>query len=60
MPRYHDLSAPLVPTPEGLPELLTVRVDHASHADGAAAIESMLGVGPELLRDGEGWAVETI
>ncbi|MBU6337713.1 MAG: cyclase family protein [Acidobacteria bacterium] len=60
MPRYYDLSAPLVPTPEGLPELLAVRVDPSSHADGAEAIESMLGVGPELLRDGEGWAVETI
>ena len=54
MPRYHDLSAPLVPTPEGLPELLSVKVERSSHADGAEAIETMLGVGPELLRDGEG------
>jgi kynurenine formamidase len=60
MPRYVDLSAPLVPTPEGLPELLAVRVEKADHAVGAKGISDMLGVGPELLRDGEGWAVESI
>jgi kynurenine formamidase len=28
------------------------------HADGAAQVEAMLHVPPDLLRDGEGWAVE--
>jgi len=60
MPRYIDLSAPLVPTPEGMPEPLAVRVEKADHAAGAKGISDLIGVGPELLRDGEGWAVETI
>ena len=60
MPRFVDLSAPIAPTPEGLPELLRVGVEYAGHADGARAIQAMFGVGPELLRDGEGWAVETL
>ena len=60
MPTYIDLSAPLVPTPEGLPPLLAVEVEASGHAEGAEAISSLLGVGPELLRDGEGWAVERI
>lgn len=60
MPRYIDLSAPLVPTPEGLPPLLAVEVEASSHGEGAEAISTLLGVGPELLRDGEGWAVERI
>lgn len=58
--RYVDLSAPLSSSPEGTPELLAVKVEASSHAEGADAIATMLGVGPELLRDGEGWAVETI
>lgn len=60
MPTYVDLSAPLVPTPEGLPELLSVKVGKSGHAEGAEAISTMLGVDRSLLRDGEGWAVDTI
>jgi len=60
VPTYVDLSAPLVPTPEGLPDLLAVRVEKSGHGEGAEAISTMLGVDRELLRDGEGWAVETI
>jgi kynurenine formamidase len=59
MPRFVDLSAPIAPSPPELPELLRTDIDYEDHARGAAVIESMLGVGPELLRDGEGWAVET-
>ena len=58
--RYVDLSAPLAPTPEGTPDLLAVKVEASSHQEGAEAVNSMLGVGPQLLRDGEGWAVESI
>ena len=54
-----DLSAPIRPDPEGHPELLRTEISYSDHAAGAAAIEALFGVGPELLRDGEGWAVDT-
>src|SRR6478609_7697775 len=59
VPRFVDLSAPIVQSPEGLPDLLRTDIDFAGHAAGAQTIETMFGVAPELLRDGEGWAVET-
>src|SRR4051794_7782624 len=57
--RFVDLSAPIVPSPSEMPERLRTEIDFSDHAAGAAAIHAMFGVGPELLRDGEGWAVET-
>ena len=59
MPRFVDLSAPIVPSPAELPDILRTDVEFSDHAEGAKTIETMLGVGPELLRDREGWAVET-
>src|SRR3954453_15256959 len=65
MPRFIDLSAPITPSPAGLPDILRTDVEFSDHAEGARTIETMLGVGPELLRggerlgDGEGGAVET-
>jgi kynurenine formamidase len=59
VPRFVDLSAPIASSPPELPEPLRTDISYADHAAGAAQIEAMLGVGPELLRDGEGWAVET-
>ena len=59
MPRFVDLSAPIEPSASELPDLLRTDIEYEDHAAGAATIETMLGVGPELLRDGEGWAVET-
>jgi kynurenine formamidase len=59
MPRFVDLSAPIAPSPPELPDILRTDVEFSDHAEGAKTIEAMLGVGPELLRDGEGWAVET-
>jgi kynurenine formamidase len=56
--RIIDLSVPITPSPEGVPELLRTEISFADHAAGAADIEAMFGVGRELLRDGEGWAVE--
>lgn len=53
-----DLSAPIVNSPEGTPEALKTAVEFSDHAEGAALIEQMFGIGPELLRDGEGWAVD--
>ena len=35
-------------------------IDYHDHAAGAAQVEAMLGVPRELLRNGEGWAVEDI
>ena len=57
--RFVDLSAPIVASPAELPELLRTDVEFSDHAEGAATIQAMFGVGPELLRDGEGWAVDT-
>jgi kynurenine formamidase len=59
MPRFVDLSAPIAPSPPELPEVLRTDIVYEHHAAGAAQIGAMFGVGPELLRDGEGWAVET-
>jgi kynurenine formamidase len=60
MPRFIDLSAPIAQAPAELPDLLRTDIDYADHAQGAQAIEAMLGVPSRLLRDGEGWAVETL
>jgi kynurenine formamidase len=57
--RFVDLSAPIAADPPELPELLRTEIDFADHRRGAQDIERMFGVSPELLRDGEGWAVET-
>jgi kynurenine formamidase len=57
--RFVDLSAPIVASPAEAPDLLRTEIDFADHARGARDIEAMLGVTPDLLRDGEGWAVET-
>jgi len=57
--RIVDLSVPIVASPESTPELLRTEIQFAGHAVGAAQIQEMFGVGPELLRDGEGWALET-
>jgi kynurenine formamidase len=57
--RFVDLSAPITPSPSELPELLRTDIEFSRHAEGAATIQAMFGIGPELLRDGEGWAVDT-
>jgi kynurenine formamidase len=54
-----DLSAPIAPDPPELPEILRTDVEYEDHAAGAATIQTLFGVGAELLRDGEGWATET-
>ncbi len=57
--RIIDLSAPIDPTPASWPDLLRTEIEFADHAAGAAQIDAMFGVGPELLARGEGWALET-
>jgi kynurenine formamidase len=54
-----DLSAPIAASPAELPEPLRTEIEFQDHAAGAGEIERLLGVGPELLRDREGWATET-
>ena len=53
-----DLSASIQPSPPELPEPLRTDIVYADHARGARDVESLFGVPPELLREGEGWAVE--
>jgi kynurenine formamidase len=59
MTTFIDLSARIVSDPAELPDLLRTEIEYSDHEQGAAAIAEMFGVGPELLRQGEGWAVET-
>jgi kynurenine formamidase len=58
--RIVDLSAPIVTSPEGTPSFQRNDIDYYDHRDGAASIEEMYGVPARLLRDGEGWARETV
>jgi kynurenine formamidase len=58
--RFVDLSAPIVSSPPDTIDLVRVEVDLQDHEQGAGVIESFLGVGRELLRDGEGWANDEI
>jgi kynurenine formamidase len=57
---FVDLSAPIAPSPPDAPPLMRVEIEYADHAAGAEAIEALLGVPSRLLRNGEGWAVDTI
>ena len=55
-----DLSAMIEPSPEGVPEFLRTDIVYHSHAEGAVGVEAILKVPASLLRNGEGWATETI
>jgi len=52
-----DLSVPLQPRGDER-DFVRIEIDYADHASGAATIHQLFGVTPELLRDGEGWAVD--
>src|SRR3954453_14556938 len=58
MQRIVALPAPIVPSPPETPEALRTEIEFRDHAQGAQDIEAMLGVTPDLLRGGEGWAGE--
>jgi len=58
--RIIDLSTTIAPSPEGTPEFQRTGVEYLDHAGGAAEVQALFGVPPELLRDGEGWTRETI
>jgi kynurenine formamidase len=57
--RLVDLSAPIEASPAELPEVLRTDIEYAAHDQGAQQVEAMFGLPSDLLRDGEGWAVET-
>ncbi len=57
--RLVDLSARIEASPAELPEALRTDIEYVAHDAGAQQVEAMLGVPSDLLRDGEGWAVET-
>ena len=54
-----DLSAPITQGPPDQLDALRVDVTYEGHAAGAELIKQLFEVGPELLRDGEGWSNET-
>ena len=54
-----DLSAPIRNDPPELPDVLRTEIELSGHDEGAELIQTMFGVGSELLRDGEGWANDT-
>jgi kynurenine formamidase len=55
-----DLSAPIENSSQELPEPFRTEIEFSGHAAGAQMCEQMLGVTPDLLRDGEAWATEEI
>jgi kynurenine formamidase len=58
--RFVDLTAAITQSPPETPGGLRTDIDFHDHAHGAAQIEGLLGVPARLLRDGEGWATETV
>jgi kynurenine formamidase len=55
-----DLSAPIEQSPPDTPDLLRTDIEFQDHAAGAAVVEALFGLPARLLRDGEGWANETL
>src|SRR3954447_4997568 len=58
--RVVDLSAPIAPSSPDAPPLMQIGIEYSDHRAGAEAVERLFDVPPRLLRNGEGWAVETI
>src|SRR5262245_50146329 len=58
--RIVDLSAAIAPGAADAPAFMRVEVEYADHAAGAAQAEALFGVPARRLRDGEGWALETV
>ena len=56
---FIDLSAPITSSPATTPAFLRTEITYSDHQVGAAQIQALLKVPAALLRDGEGWAVET-
>jgi kynurenine formamidase len=56
---FIDLSAPIIHDEPGLLDVQRTEIDVLDHAGGAEQINALFGVDSALLRDGEGWALET-
>ena len=56
--RFIDLSATIENSPPEAPPYNRTEIVYYDHKAGAAQIEKLFGVPPELLRNGEGWAIE--
>jgi kynurenine formamidase len=56
--RLVDLSATIKPSPPAASPLERIEIHYAGHSAGAVQIESLFGVPPHLLRNGEGWAID--
>lgn len=55
-----DLSAPIAPSPENTLPFLKTEIEYNDHAFGADQVQALTQVPPNLLRNNEGWATETI
>ncbi|MCS7059424.1 MAG: cyclase family protein [Meiothermus sp.] len=60
MPRFVDLSAPIQATPPEMPPFQRISIEFSDHKAGLEEVRALFGLGPEHLRRGEAWAVETI
>lgn len=56
--KFIDLSTTIQNSPETEQDALKTGISYVDHKGGAEHIKAMFGVPSELLRDGEGWAVE--
>jgi hypothetical protein len=56
--RFIDLSATIGPSDPGAKPYERVEIRYTGHNEGAAQIQALLGVPPDLLRNREGWAIE--
>ena len=56
--RIIDLSATISPSRPDALSFERVEIDRTSHAQGAGQVQALFKVPPDLLRDGEGWAIE--
>jgi kynurenine formamidase len=57
--RLVDLSAPIEQSPPETPDILRTDIEYVAHDEGAGQIQALFGVPRRLLRDGEGWTLET-
>ena len=60
MPRFIDLSVPIQASHPDVPAFQRISIEFSDNQQGLVEVNKLFGIGPELLRGGEGWAVETI
>lgn len=60
MARFIDLSAPIQNSHPEVPVFQRICIEFSDHTQGLEEVKRLFGIGPELLRNGEAWAVETI